>query len=124
VVIEENVLRFARWELFEAWLKVFESMGSTATLIPVNAAHVSSPGNPAAPQMRERLNFVYLDTFEPFGPVLGLEMFLRAVYFGRVVSLLGADGLSAIVEARSRQPFASILEQSSSTVAPRRRAAV
>lgn len=58
VVIGENVLRFARWELFEAWLKVFEAMGYVATLVPVNAAHVSSPGNPAAPQMRERLIFV------------------------------------------------------------------
>ena len=58
VVIGENVLRFARWELFEAWLRVFEAMGYAATLMPVNAAHVASPGNPAAPQMRERLIFV------------------------------------------------------------------
>jgi hypothetical protein len=43
------------------------------------------PGNPAAPQMRERLLFGYPDTFEPFGLVLGLETFLRAVRFKRVI---------------------------------------
>ncbi|GAB3977573.1 hypothetical protein GCM10029978_067650 [Actinoallomurus acanthiterrae] len=58
VIVGENVLRFARWELFEPWLKVFEAMGYTATVMPVNAAHISSPGNPAAPQVRERMIFV------------------------------------------------------------------
>jgi DNA (cytosine-5)-methyltransferase 1 len=58
VIVGENVLRFARWELFEPWLKVFEAMGYTARIVLVNAAHIASPGNPAAPQMRERLVFV------------------------------------------------------------------
>jgi hypothetical protein len=43
----------------------------------------------------------YLDTFEPFGPVLGVGKFLRPVYLGRVVSVLGADGLATIVEVGS-----------------------
>ncbi|MFI0411959.1 DNA cytosine methyltransferase [Actinomadura sp. 3N508] len=58
VIVGENVLRFARWDLFEPWLKVFEAMNYTAQIVPVNAAHISSPGNPAAPQVRERLVFV------------------------------------------------------------------
>lgn len=58
VILGENVLRFAQWELFEAWLKVFQAMGYTAKVVPVNAAHISSPGNPPAPQKRERLLFV------------------------------------------------------------------
>ncbi|RFS81495.1 DNA cytosine methyltransferase [Actinomadura spongiicola] len=58
VIVGENVLRFARWDLFEPWLKVFEAMNYTARIVPVNAAHISSPGNPAAPQVRERLVFV------------------------------------------------------------------
>lgn len=99
VIVGGNVLRFARWELFEAWLNVFEAMGYTAKVIPVNAAHVSSLGNPAAPQMRERLIFVYLDTFEPIVPVLRLEKFLRAVHLGRVVPVPRADGLASTVGA-------------------------
>jgi hypothetical protein len=45
----------------------------------------------SAPQLRDTLIRVYLDTFEPFGPVLALEKLLRAVQLGRVVSVLGAS---------------------------------
>jgi hypothetical protein len=86
------ILDFAtRWVLFEPWVHCWETLGYTTKLVPVNSAHLSGPGNPAAPQLRERLLFIYLDTFEPFGPVLALEKLLRAVQLGRVVSVLEAS---------------------------------
>ncbi|WP_165963930.1 DNA cytosine methyltransferase [Actinomadura sp. KC216] len=84
VIVGENVLRFARWDLFEPWLKVFEAMNYTAQIVSVNAAHVSSPGNPAAPQVRERLVFVYLDAFGPHGSGGSREEFLPDYLLGRV----------------------------------------
>lgn len=90
IVVGENVLDFAtRWTLFPAWLYAFELLGYTPQVVPFNAAHVSSPGNPAAPQNRERLLFCFarrgikvdLEIRPPAicpecGPVTGVRMWM------------------------------------------------
>ncbi|QXJ25959.1 DNA cytosine methyltransferase [Actinomadura graeca] len=105
VVCGENVLDFAtRWELFAGWLHVFELMGYTAQIVSVNAAHLSGPGNPAAPQLRDRLLFVLTrrgididlevrpDVLCPAcGPVQGRRLWKRSArrYAGHLVGAYG-----------------------------------
>ncbi len=44
-VCGENVVDFAtRWNLFDAWLNVWDALGYNAQIASVNAAHLSGPG--------------------------------------------------------------------------------
>ena len=47
-----------------------------------------------------RFSELIIWTFSSRSGVLGVGKFLRPVYLGRVVSMLGADGLATIVEGR------------------------
>lgn len=60
VVLGENVPRFATgWRLFDTWLHGWDALGKNITLTSVDAAHISSPGNPPAPQHRNRILFAF-----------------------------------------------------------------
>ncbi|MGW6290693.1 DNA cytosine methyltransferase [Streptomyces sp. NPDC055107] len=60
VVCGENVVDFAtRWKPFTAWTNVWDAMGYDGQFVSVDAAHISGPGNEAAPQHRHRVLFVF-----------------------------------------------------------------
>ncbi|MCQ1581209.1 DNA cytosine methyltransferase [Streptomyces parvus] len=60
VVCGENVVDFAtRWKPFVAWIAVWDAMGYDGQLVSIDAAHISGPGNEAAPQHRHRVLFVF-----------------------------------------------------------------
>ncbi|MEW1761628.1 DNA cytosine methyltransferase [Streptomyces cyaneofuscatus] len=60
VVCGENVVDFAtRWKPFSAWANVWDAMGYNGQVASVDAAHISSHGNDAAPQHRHRVLFVF-----------------------------------------------------------------
>ncbi|MFE1478543.1 hypothetical protein ACFW6N_32425 [Streptomyces cyaneofuscatus] len=55
VVCGESVVDFAtRWKPFSAWTNVWDAMGYHGQVASVDAAHISSHGNDAAPQHRHR----------------------------------------------------------------------
>lgn len=58
VVIVENVVEFAAWEMFDWWLQGLRNLGYTCQLISVSSAHVGDASNAPAPQWRDRL-YVY-----------------------------------------------------------------
>lgn len=60
LVLIENVVEAADWELFDIWLKGMETLGYEVQFCSVSAAHIgdderSAPTNPRAPQWRDRL---------------------------------------------------------------------
>jgi len=55
VIIVENVVEFAAWEMFDWWLDGLRQRGYTCQLISVSSAHVGDDDNPHAPQWRDRL---------------------------------------------------------------------
>lgn len=55
VVIVENVTEFGDWPLFGWWLDGMRKLGYHPQVISVSSAHVGGPGNPWAPQWRDRL---------------------------------------------------------------------
>ncbi|WP_199043194.1 DNA cytosine methyltransferase [Glycomyces salinus] len=58
-VVCENVVEFGTdWPLFEVWLAAFDKLGYHVQVASLNSAHLSGPGNPAAPQWRDRLYIV------------------------------------------------------------------
>jgi DNA (cytosine-5)-methyltransferase 1 len=92
VVCGENVPDFAtRWNLFDAWLNVWDALGYNAQIASVDAAHISGPGNDAAPQHRHRILFAFTKKGLPqpdlrprpqslcleCGPVLGAQAWSR-----------------------------------------------
>jgi DNA (cytosine-5)-methyltransferase 1 len=58
VIIVENVVEFAAWEMFDWWLAGLRNLGYTCQLISVSSAHVGGVSNAPAPQWRDRL-YVY-----------------------------------------------------------------
>ncbi len=58
VIIVENVVEFAAWEMFDWWLAGLRNLGYTCQLISVSSAHVGDASNAPAPQWRDRL-YVY-----------------------------------------------------------------
>ncbi|MFJ2833611.1 DNA cytosine methyltransferase [Streptomyces sp. NPDC087263] len=59
VVAGENVPGFAtRWKLFDDWLRIFDTLGKTATLVSFDAAHLDGEGFNAPPQHRHRIAFI------------------------------------------------------------------
>lgn len=71
VVLIENVVEAADWELFEVWLKGMHTLGYRHQFISVSAAHIGDDNNPRAPQWRDRmymgftLHGIELPDFEP-----------------------------------------------------------
>lgn len=59
VVLIENVVEAAAWELFDVWLSGMTAMGYEHQFVSVTAAHIGSPTNPHAPQWRDRLYIVF-----------------------------------------------------------------
>lgn len=57
-VMVENVVEAADWELFPVWLEGMKVLGYTPSFVSVSAAHVGGPGNPHAPQWRDRMYIV------------------------------------------------------------------
>lgn len=59
VVLVENVVEVAGWELFEVWLEAMKALGYDHQILSVSAAHVWSAFNAPAPQWRDRVYFVF-----------------------------------------------------------------
>lgn len=59
IVIVENVVEVANWEMFEVWLAGFEALGYEHQILSVSAAHIWSETNAPAPQWRDRIYFVF-----------------------------------------------------------------
>ena len=55
VLIVENVVEFARWEMFDWWLDGLRGLDYTVQFISVSSAHVGDDENTPAPQWRDRL---------------------------------------------------------------------
>ena len=58
-VIVENVVEAAEWELFDWWLSGMTTLGYAHQFVSVSSAHIGGPGNPYAPQWRDRLYIVF-----------------------------------------------------------------
>lgn len=69
VVLVENVIEVAGWELFESWLHSMTSLGYEHQILSVSAAHVWSPENAPAPQWRDRVYFIFYQKGVPFPDV-------------------------------------------------------
>jgi DNA (cytosine-5)-methyltransferase 1 len=54
VLIVENVIEFAAWELYDWWIKGLVNLGYHVQIVCVSSAHVGSPTNVPAPQWRDR----------------------------------------------------------------------
>jgi DNA (cytosine-5)-methyltransferase 1 len=60
IVCGENVPGFlTRWRLANSWLRVWDDLGKNVQIASVNAAHIGGPGNDTAPQVRDRIVFVF-----------------------------------------------------------------
>ena len=65
-VIVENVPDVVdRWELFDWWVDGMRQLGYHAQLVSASSAHIGGPGNPHAPQWRDRLYIVFTRTGIP-----------------------------------------------------------
>jgi DNA (cytosine-5)-methyltransferase 1 len=58
-VLVENVVEAAEWELFDWWVSGMDLLGYVHQFVSVSSAHVGGPGNPHAPQWRDRLYIVF-----------------------------------------------------------------
>ena len=59
-VLCENVIEFATdWALFDWWLTGMAILGYNFQIVCASSAHLSGEGNPAAPQLRDRLYVVF-----------------------------------------------------------------
>lgn len=59
IVLVENVVEVADWELFESWLHGMTSLGYEHQILSVSAAHIWDSNNAPAPQWRDRVYFVF-----------------------------------------------------------------
>jgi DNA (cytosine-5)-methyltransferase 1 len=59
VVLIENVVEAASWELFDIWLAAMDKLGYNHQFVSVSSAHVGEETNPHAPQWRDRLYIVF-----------------------------------------------------------------
>lgn len=59
VVLIENVVEAAEWELFDIWLSGMTTLGYSHQFVSVSSAHVGSESNQPAPQWRDRLYIVF-----------------------------------------------------------------
>ena len=65
VVLIENVVEAASWELFDVWLSAMTTLGYSHQFISVSSAHVGDDTNPHAPQWRDRLYIVFTSVDVP-----------------------------------------------------------
>jgi DNA (cytosine-5)-methyltransferase 1 len=54
VLIVENVIEFAAWELYDWWINGLTNLGYHVQIVCVSSAHIGSPTNEPAPQWRDR----------------------------------------------------------------------
>jgi DNA (cytosine-5)-methyltransferase 1 len=66
IVMVENVIEVADWELFESWLHSMTALGYEHQIMSVSAAHIWSETNDPAPQWRDRVYFVFYQRGIPF----------------------------------------------------------
>lgn len=59
VVLIENVVEAASWELFDIWLAAMDKLGYRHQFVSVSSAHVGDDTNPHAPQWRDRLYIAF-----------------------------------------------------------------
>ena len=59
VVLVENVVEAAAWELFDIWLSAMDTLGYRHQFVSVSSAHVGDQTNPHAPQWRDRLYIIF-----------------------------------------------------------------
>lgn len=59
VIVVENLVEMASWELFDWWLAGVRSLGYTAQILCVSAAHIGDDTNSPAPQWRDRMYVVF-----------------------------------------------------------------
>ena len=59
IILIENVVEAASWELFDIWLAAMDKMGYNHQFISVSSAHIGDEANPHAPQWRDRLYIVF-----------------------------------------------------------------
>jgi DNA (cytosine-5)-methyltransferase 1 len=59
VILIENVVEAASWELFDIWLSAMDKLGYHHQFVSVSSAHVGDETNPHAPQWRDRLYIVF-----------------------------------------------------------------
>jgi DNA (cytosine-5)-methyltransferase 1 len=59
VILIENVVEAASWELFDIWLAAMDKLGYRHQFVSVSSAHVGDETNPHAPQWRDRLYIVF-----------------------------------------------------------------
>jgi DNA (cytosine-5)-methyltransferase 1 len=58
-VVVENVVEVTAWELFDWWLTGMTQLGYHHRIVCVSSAHIWGPGNPPAPQWRDRIYVVF-----------------------------------------------------------------
>lgn len=59
VIMVENVVEAAQWELFDVWLNGMDTLGYNHQFVSVSAAHIGDDTNAHAPQWRDRLYIVF-----------------------------------------------------------------
>jgi len=59
VIVIENVVEAASWELFDIWLAAMDKLGYQHQFVSVSSAHIGDETNPHAPQWRDRLYIVF-----------------------------------------------------------------
>ena len=69
IIIVENVVEVADWEMFEVWLAGFAALGYEHQILNVSAAHIWSERNAPAPQWRDRVYFAFYQRGIPFPDV-------------------------------------------------------
>lgn len=65
IILIENVVEAASWELFDIWLAAMDKMGYNHQFISVSSAHIGDETNPHAPQWRDRLYIVFTQVALP-----------------------------------------------------------
>lgn len=59
VIVIENVVEAASWELFDNWLATMAKLGYNYQFISASSAHIGDESNPHAPQWRDRLYILF-----------------------------------------------------------------
>jgi|ThiBio_1000_plan_1041568.scaffolds.fasta_scaffold00807_19 DNA (cytosine-5)-methyltransferase 1 len=69
VILIENVVEAASWELFDIWCSAMDALGYQHQFISVSSAHVGDETNPHAPQWRDRLYVMFVKVGIPMPDV-------------------------------------------------------
>src|SRR3954453_8957493 len=69
VVLIENVVEAASWELFEIWLAAMDHLGYNHQFVSATSAHIGDESNTHAPAWRDRLYIVFTATSLPLPDV-------------------------------------------------------